>query len=133
MKESLAEIVTSIQENEDFNTNIDNKNSQIALTLGVVVEEAQNDAFNKIEQAMKDAGDNRLWNLFKAVLNRSETVNLFKKYNLLDVHTALEDLCTIIDSLIKYDKVGKTVYTIDAVESYTEGEHYWVYQYEPTI
>ena len=132
MKETLTEIVAEIQQNEDINTNIENQNQQIATTLGVVIGEAQNDAFNKLNQLMIDAADNRLWSLFKTVLNRNETVNLFKKYNLIDVHTALEDLCAIIDSLIKYDKVGKTVYTIDT-DSYIEGESYWIYQYEPTI
>ena len=132
MKQTLADIVAEIQQNEDVNTNIGEKNEQIAATLSVVIDEAQNDAFNKLNQAMVDASDNRLWSLFKTILGKSETVNLFKKYNLIDVHTALENLCTIIDSLISYDKVGKTVYSIDK-DSYVEDVHYWVYQYEPQI
>lgn len=132
MKQTLADIVAEIQQNEDVNTNIGEKNEQIAATLSVVIDEAQNDAFNKLNQAMVDASDNRLWSLFKTILGKSETVNLFKKYNLIDVHTALENLCTIVDSLISYDKVGKTVYSIDK-DSYVEDVHYWVYQYEPQI
>ena len=132
MKQTLADIVAEIQQNEDVNTNIGEKNEQIAATLSVVIDEAQNDAFNKLNQAMVDASDNRLWSLFKTILGKSETVNLFKKYNLIDVHTALENLCTIVDSLISYDKVGKTVYPITK-DSYVEDVHYWVYQYEPQI
>lgn len=132
MKQTLADIVAEIQQNEDVNTNIGEKNEQIAATLSVVIDEAQNDAFNKLDQAMVDASDNRLWSLFKTVIGKNETVNLFKKYHIIDVHTALEDLCTIVDSLISYDKVGKTVYPITK-DSYVEDVHYWVYQYEPQI
>ena len=132
MKQTLADIVAEIQQNEDVNTNIGEKNEQIAATLSVVIDEAQNDAFNKLDQAMVDASDNRLWSLFKTVIGKNETVNLFKKYHIIDVHTALEDLCTIVDSLISYDKVGKTAYPITK-DSYVEDVHYWIYQYEPQI
>ena len=137
IKETLADIITELQTNLDNQTNVTNKAEAIEYFKGETIVAAQNNAFYLLGVAIKDANTENLnnlnkgpWGIFKWILGRNETVNFFDKYGITEVHTALEKMCTIIENLISYDMVGETVYPIDK-ESYVEGEHWWVLEYDP--
>ncbi len=139
VKKTLTNLVKEYEEMENSmidKENVQTKEQAILLTKGLVIAKAQENARIAIMDAIEDANvksiDYQAWNLFKRILAWEECVNLFNKYNIIEVHTALENLCLIVGDLVTYEKVGTTQFTL-AADDYVEGEHWWVLKYNEEL
>ena len=140
--ESIQSTLTKIvKEYEDIENskidqgNVESKAEAIELTKGLVIGQAQDNAYFAINDVIEAANKSNLdnlnngpWGIFKRVLAWDKCVSLFNEYNLIAVHTALENLCLVIEDLIQYEQVGAAKLLI-ATEDYVEGENYWVKTY----